>query len=157
VNKVILMGNIANDVEMKQTQAGKFITNIRVACRRSQNETDFINCVAFDKTAELIGKHFRKGSRILVEGNIKTGSYDDRQTGKKVFTTDVWISNIDFPEKAQNGQNGQNSPPQQGYNQPHQAPPNAPAYNQPQQGYNQRDDGGRIPPAPDYYDYPLPY
>ena len=143
MNKVILMGNIANDVEMKQTQAGKFITNIRVACRRSQNETDFINCVAFDKTAELIGKHFRKGSRILVEGNIKTGSYDDRQTGKKVFTTDVWISNIDFPEKAQNGQN---SPPQQGYNQP----PAPAAYNPPQQGYNQ-------PPAPDYYDYPLPF
>lgn len=155
MNRVILMGNIANDVELKQTQGGKFVTNIRVACRRSQNETDFINCTAFDKTAELISKHFRKGSRILVEGSIKTGSYDDNQTGKKVFTTDVWISNIDFPEKAhaQNGTQPQaQMQPVQGQPAPN-APAPPPAYNQ--QGYQPQ-------PAPqdypNYYDYGnLPY
>ena len=151
MNKVILLGNIANDVELKQSQNGKNLTRFRIACRRSQNETDFIGCVAFDKTAELIAKHFTKGSRILVEGNIKTGSYDDQSTGKKVYTFDVYVSSIDFPEKA--GQI-QNAAPQT----PAQPPQNVPQ-GYPQQGYAPapaQQYGGTYQQPP-FSDYPLPY
>ena len=146
MNKVILMGNIANDIELRQSQNGTFVARFRVACRRSQDETDFINCTAFGKTAELISKHFSKGSRILVEGNIKTGSYDDK-AGNKVYTVEVWVSAIDFPEKARN-----TSPAPANGAQPNTQRPPA----QPPQGYQQ-------PAQPAYQGYPdydygdLPY
>lgn len=142
MNKAILMGNIANDIELRQTQNGTMTARFRVACRRSRDETDFITCTAFGKTAELISKHFAKGSRILVEGSIKAGSYDDKQTGKKVYTFEVWVSSVDFPEKARTQTNAQ--PPAQG--QP------APAYNQ--QGYQQQPAYQNFPQDYDYGDLP---
>lgn len=135
MNKVILLGNIANDIELRQSQNGTMVARFRVACRRSQDETDFINCTAFNKTAELISKHFSKGARILVEGSIKTGSYDDKSTGNKVYTTEVWVSAIDFPEKARNTTNANGAQQGQTYNQPSAQPQGQPAYNQ--QGYQQ--------------------
>ena len=127
MNKAILMGNIASDIELRQTQNGTMTARFRVACRRSRDETDFITCTAFGKTAELISKHFAKGSRILVEGNIKTGSYDDT-AGKKVYTTEIWVSSIDFPEKARTASPNPTAP--QGQPQNTQRPPVQPAYNQ---------------------------
>ena len=147
MNKAILMGNIANDIELRQTQNGTMTARFRVACRRSRDETDFITCTAFGKTAELISKHFVKGSRILVEGSIKAGSYDDKQTGKKVYTFEVWVSSVDFPEKA-HAQNGtqQQAAPAPAPNAP------APAYNQ--QGYQQQPSYQNFPQDYDYGDLP---
>ena len=162
MNKVILLGNIANDIELRQSQNGTMVARFRIACRRSQDETDFISCTAFNKTAELISKHFSKGARILVEGSIKTGSYDDKNTGNKVYTTEVWVSAIDFPEKAQRNANGaqnpsavtQNAPAPQGqtYNQSPAQPQGQPAYNQ--QGYQQVPSQ---PAQPAYQGYPQGY
>lgn len=147
MNKVILLGNIANDIELRQAQSGNLVTRFRVACRRSQEETDFITCTAFGKTAELISKHFVKGSRILVEGNIKTGSYDDT-AGKKVYTTEIWVSSVDFPEKTHAQKSG--AQPQ---GQPAQVPPApAPAYNR--QGYQQQPSYQSFPQDYDYGDLP---
>jgi single-strand DNA-binding protein len=150
MNKAILMGNIANDIELRQTQNGTMTARFRVACRRSQDETDFITCTAFGKTAELISKHFAKGSRILVEGNIKTGSYDDK-AGKKVYTTEIWVSSIDFPEKAQTASPNPTAP--QGQPAPNaQRPLAQPAYNQ--QGYQQQPAYQNFPQDYDYGDLP---
>jgi single-strand DNA-binding protein len=150
MNKAILMGNIANDIELRQTQNGTMTARFRVACRRSRDETDFITCTAFGKTAELISKHFAKGSRILVEGNIKTGSYDDT-AGKKVYTTEIWVSSIDFPEKAQTASPNPTAP--QGQPAPNaQRPPAQPAYNQ--QGYQQQPSYQNFPQDYDYGDLP---
>ena len=150
MNKAILMGNIANDIELRQAQSGNLVTRFRVACRRSQEETDFITCTAFGKTAELISKHFVKGSRILVEGSIKAGSYDDKQTGKKVYTFEVWVSSVDFPEKTQKTHAQSGAQPQ---GQPAQVPPApAPAYNQ--QGYQQLPSYQSFPQDYDYGDLP---
>ena len=151
MNKAILMGNIANDIELRQAQSGNLITRFRVACRRSQEETDFITCTAFGKTAELISKHFSKGAKILVEGSIKTGSYDDKNTGKKVYTFEVWVSSIDFPEKAQTASPNPTAP--QGQPAPNaQRPPAQPAYNQ--QGYQQQAAYQNYPQDYDYGDLP---
>ena len=148
MNKAILMGNIANDIELRQAQSGNLVTRFRVACRRSQEETDFMTCTAFGKTAELISKHFSKGAKILVEGSIKTGSYDDKNTGKKVYTFEVWVSSVDFPEKTHAQKSG--AQPQ---GQPAQVPPApAPAYNQ--QGYQQQPSYQSFPQDYDYGDLP---
>lgn len=65
-------------------------------------ESDFIRCVAYRDTAELINKYFQKGSGIIIEGQIKTGSYESE--GKKVFTTDVMVEHVDFVEKKEKTQ-----------------------------------------------------
>ena len=150
MNKVILIGNICNDIEMRQTQSGTMTARFRIAVFRSkqgdQTVSDFISCTAFGANAEFISKHFAKGSKIAVSGNIKTGSYDDKETGKKVYTTEIWVEGADIVERRQ-----QNAPAPQGqtYNQPQQGQP---AYNQ--QGYQQ---APSQPAQPAYQGYPQDY
>lgn len=90
MNKVILVGRITRDLELRKTQTGKSVLNFNVAVNREFNKdfADFINCVAWDQTAEFMSNYLGKGSLISVEGSITTGSYEDAN-GKKVFTTDV--------------------------------------------------------------------
>lgn len=149
MNKVILIGNICNDIEMRQTQSGTMTARFRIAVFRSkqgdQTVSDFISCTAFGANAEFISKHFTKGSKIAVHGNIKTGSYDDKETGKKVYTTEIWVEGADIVER----RNTSGAAPNGAQPAPN-APAPPPAYNQ--QGYPQQQ------PAPNYYDYvDLPY
>ena len=65
--------------------------------RDSENNADFINCIAFGKTGEVVEKYFRKGQRIALNGRIQTGSYTNNE-GQKVYTTDVIAENIEFVE-----------------------------------------------------------
>lgn len=98
LNKVILMGRITKDLELRQTQSGKSLLKFTVAVDRGSGDnkqTDFISCVAWEKRAEFINSYFGKGRMIAVVGNIKTGSYDDRD-GRKVYTTDVWVDEASF-------------------------------------------------------------
>lgn len=103
MNKTQLIGNLVSDVEFKQSASGAGVAKLRLAVRRNfknqQNEydSDFINCVAFGKTAEMIAKYFNKGSKIAVDGRIQTGSYDNKQ-GQRVYTTDIVIENFYFIE-----------------------------------------------------------
>ena len=112
LNKVILMGRLTRDPEIKQTQNGKTMLKFTVAVDRGSGDakqTDFISCVAWEKRAEFIAKYFGKGSMIAVVGSIKTGSYD--KNGTTVFTTDVWVDEASFTgeKKADRVQAG--SPP----------------------------------------------
>lgn len=96
MNKVIILGRITKDIELRQTQNGKSVSSFTVAVNRGKDmPSDFINCVAFNKAAEIISQYFGKGSQILIEGNIKTGSYE-AQDGSKRYTTDVWVERFDF-------------------------------------------------------------
>lgn len=98
LNKVILMGRITRDLETRQTQNGKLMLKFSIAVDRGSGDsktTDFINCVAWEKRAEFISKYFGKGNMIAIIGNIKTGSYGDKD-GKKVYTTDVWVDEASF-------------------------------------------------------------
>lgn len=112
MNKTQLIGNLVSDVEFKQSASGTGVARLRLAVRRNfknqQNEydSDFINCVAFGKTAEMISKYFNKGSKIAVDGRIQTGSYENKQ-GQRVYTTDVVIENFYFIESRQQANNQQ--------------------------------------------------
>lgn len=109
INKVILMGRLTHDPELRQTQSGLMTCRFTVAIDRPQSSqaaqngqervTDFISCTAFNKTAEFVTKYFSKGRLILVEGSLRTGSYDDKNhPDVKHYTTDIWVDNVSFGE-----------------------------------------------------------
>lgn len=99
MNKVIIMGRLTKDPEIKYTQANMAIARFTVAVDRKgkdNNEADFINCVAFDKKAEFLEKYWSKGMKMLLTGRIQTGSYE--KDGHKVFTTEVIADDVEFTE-----------------------------------------------------------
>lgn len=96
------VGRLTKDIELKYVQgSGKAIAKFTVAINREYKnalggyDADFINCLAFDKRAELIAKHFKKGSQIALKGRIQTGSYD-AQDGTKRYTTEILVEGITF-------------------------------------------------------------
>lgn len=95
MNVVNLFGRIARDIEIRRTAEGKAVARFTVAVNRDRENADFINCVAFDKTAELLEQYFNKGAQIALTGSIKTGSYT-KTDGSKVYTTDVNVNRIYF-------------------------------------------------------------
>lgn len=105
MNNIVLIGRITKDPELKYTNNGKGNTRFTLAVQRNKDETDFINCVAWEKTAENIAEYFKKGSQIAVQGSIRTGSYE--KDGRTVYTTDVWVYKFDFIGNS-NSSNNQN-------------------------------------------------
>ena len=106
INNVVLTGRITKDIELRRTTSGKTCTSFTLAVNRNKQETDFINCVAWDKVAELLERYTQKGYQIGVEGRIQTRNYDDRN-GKKVYITEVLVNSISFLDKLE--QNTRNS------------------------------------------------
>jgi single-strand DNA-binding protein len=105
MNKVILMGRLTKDPEVKQTPSNIAVCSFTIACDRrfkSQNgerQSDFITCVAWRQTAEFICRNFTKGRLILVEGDLRTRSYDDRNhPDVKHYVTEVFVENASFGE-----------------------------------------------------------
>jgi len=100
LNKIIITGNICNDLEIKDNGETKILSFV-VAVRRKfknkngENQTDFIRCVSFNNQAEFIKKYFQKGSPILIEGNLQTNTYET-QTGEKRNSFNIVIESIDF-------------------------------------------------------------
>lgn len=93
------IGRLVADPEIRHTQDGMAVARYRVAIdRRKKGEADFIGCVAFGKTAEFAEKYLRKGMKIGISGEIRTGSYE--KDGRKVYTTDVIVNGHTFCEKA---------------------------------------------------------
>lgn len=136
INRVVLIGRLTKDPELRKTQSGTSVVSYTIAVnRRSQTpgqpDADFINCVAWNKTAELMAQYLHKGSLIGVEGRIQTRSYDNQQ-GQRVYVTEVVTDSVQFLESKntqphQNSYNSYNS-----YSQPAPAPVNpyaAPADN----------------------------
>ena len=107
MNKVILMGRLTRDPEVRYSQGERSMAIARYSLavdrrgRRNQdgNEqtADFINCVAFDKAGEFAEKYFRQGMRVLVSGRIQTGSYTNKD-GVKVYTTDIVVEDQEFAD-----------------------------------------------------------
>lgn len=110
MNKVILVARLCRDPEVRYTQGenASAIARFSVAVnRRFKNnegnyDVDFINCVAFGKTAEFIEKYFKKGMAIGISGRIQTGSYTNKD-GVKVYTTDVVVEEAEFVESKNSG------------------------------------------------------
>ena len=121
MNTIVISGRLTREAELRYTQGGMAVTNFNIAVDRNMSKAkkqeaeakgeqtaDFINCVAFNKTAEYIANYSRKGGRIAVEGRIQTGSYTN-QEGQRVYTTDVIANNveiIDFKDKDNFSNNG---------------------------------------------------
>ena len=101
MNKVILMGRLTRDVEMRQTTSGATVARFSIAVnRRFKNsegnyDADFINCVAWRQTGEFISRYFQKGSMIAVVGSIQSRSWDG-QDGKKQYATEVIVDEAYF-------------------------------------------------------------
>ena len=111
MNKVVLMGRLTRDPEVRQageTQVTSFTIAVNRRKKEPEHDADFPRCVAFGKTAELIGKYFKKGSQICVAGHIQTGSYDHRD-GYKVYTTDVIVEEMDFVDRKQESNEWENA------------------------------------------------
>ncbi len=110
LNKVILSGRITHDLEVKQTPNGNTVLNFNIAVDRSfvkqgeERQADFINCVAWGKTADFIGRFFYKGRSIAIIGNLRTRTYDDKN-GTKHYVTEVYVdeAQFTFEPKPQNG------------------------------------------------------
>lgn len=103
MNKVILMGRLTRDPEVRYTQGehSTAVARYTLAVDRkvkSNNETaDFINCICFSKMAEVAEKYLRKGTKITISGRIQTGSYVNKE-GNKVYTTDIVVEEQEFAE-----------------------------------------------------------
>lgn len=97
MNNIILMGRLTRDPELKYSQAGKAYCRFTVAVNRDFNkdEADFINCLAFGKTAETIAEWLGKGRRIALNGRIQTGNYENKN-GDKVSTFEVVADRFEF-------------------------------------------------------------
>ena len=101
MNKVILIGRLARDPEMRTTISGTNVTRFTIAVTRTYQDqngergADFINCVAWRRQAENIAKYCQKGTQVAIDGRIQTGSYD-AQDGTKRYTTDVICDNVTF-------------------------------------------------------------
>lgn len=104
MNKVILMGRLTRDPEIRYSQGANSMAIARFTLavdrrfkRENEASADFISCVAFGKTAEFFEKYMHTGTKVCVEGRIQTGSYT-KQDGTKVYTTDVVVENAEFAE-----------------------------------------------------------
>ena len=108
MNNVNLIGRLTADPELKRTQSGTAMVRFSIAVDRAytkqgeEKQTDFINCIAWDKKAEFICKYFSKGQKIALTGSIRTGSYTDKD-GNKRNTVDVWVDNVEFCESRKQG------------------------------------------------------
>ena len=109
MNKVILIGRLTKDPELRYTNSGKAVATYTLAVDRDykkegQPDADFIRCVAYDKGGEFAGKYLKKGTKIAIVGHIQTGSYE--KNGQKVFTTDIIVEHHEFCESKKNDEQG---------------------------------------------------
>lgn len=113
MNKVMLLGRLGQDPELKYTQSGTAVANFSVATsdkkknpqtQQWEEETDWHNIVAWGKQAETVGKYLSKGSQLLVEGRMKTRTWDDKNTGRKAYKTEVIMEKMEFISNKSSGQ-----------------------------------------------------
>ena len=95
MNKVVLVGRLTRDPEIRHTQSGAAVASFSLAVnRRKKDEADFVPVTAWNKTAELVEKYVKKGDRVGIAGRIQTGSYE--KDGRKVYTFDVTADDLEF-------------------------------------------------------------
>lgn len=129
MNKVILVGRLTRDPEVRYTQGENATAVARFTLavdrrikRDNEASVDYINCVSFGRSAEFAEKYFHKGTKIVIVGRIQTGSYTNKD-GQKVYTTDIVIEEQDFAEsKAASQQNNSGNAQNASNNQQAQQP-----------------------------------
>ena len=147
MNKVILVGRLTADPELRQTQSGVASCRFTVAVDRrfadkttGERQADFISCTAWRQTAEFVSRYFNKGKLIAIEGSLRNNNYQDRNHPDVThYTMDVQVDNVEFVGgKGDNGGNsggyqngGGYGAPQNNYNNNYSAPPQQAAPQQP--------------------------
>jgi single-strand DNA-binding protein len=102
VNKVILLGNVGKDPEIRSTPSGTMVATFGLATSDRfqdqqgnwQDRTEWHNLVAFKRTAEIIRDYVKKGSKLYVEGSLRTNSWDDKQSGQKRYKTEIIVNDL---------------------------------------------------------------
>ena len=117
MNHWVGIGRLTRDPEVRYTQSGKAIASFTLAIDRRRSgdgnqQADFISCVAWEKTAEVISQYCTKGKKIAVEGRIQTRSYD-AQDGSKRYVTEVVVNSMEFCD-SKGGGTSSAAPPEQG-------------------------------------------
>lgn len=105
INVAVIAGHLTKDVELSKTQNGNSVAKFTVAVNGYNNTTDFINCVAWNKLADIVNMYCKKGDLVTVEGRISVRNYENQQ-GQRIYITEVVASNVQLPPK--NVSNGQN-------------------------------------------------
>ena len=114
VNKVILLGNVGKDPEMRSTPGGTLVANFTLATTDRQKDaqgnwqdrTEWHNLVAFTRTAEIIRDYVKKGYKLYVEGKIQTRSWDDKDTGAKRYRTEIIVNDLSLLSGRDDGGSG---------------------------------------------------
>lgn len=114
VNKVILLGNVGKDPEMRSTGGGTLVANFTLATSDRQKDaqgnwqdkTEWHNLVAFTRLAEIVRDYVKKGSKLYVEGKIQTRSWDDKETGAKRYRTEIVVNDISLLSGREEGSSG---------------------------------------------------
>lgn len=121
MNKVILMGRLTRDPEVRYSQGAQPLAIARYTLavdrrgsKQGEQSADFISCIAFGKSGEFAEKYLHQGTKIVVTGRIQTGSYTNRD-GQKVYTTDVVVEEQEFAESKKNTQPAPEPAPAGGY------------------------------------------
>ena len=118
INRVVLVGRMTRDPELRRTPQGDAVTSFTLAVNRNytsrdgQQQADFINCVVWQKSAENVEKYCSKGSLVGVEGRIQTRSYDNSQ-GQKVYVVEVICDSVQFLETRAARERAQSQPQMQ--------------------------------------------
>jgi single-strand DNA-binding protein len=114
VNKVILIGNLGKDPEVKYTPSGMAIAKFSLATNERQKDkegnwqdrTEWHNLVAFQRTAEIAGEYLKKGRTVYIEGTLRTSSWDDKETGQKKYKTEILVNDLVLLGGGQRGESG---------------------------------------------------
>jgi single-strand DNA-binding protein len=114
VNKVILLGNLGKDAEVKALESGTPVANFSLATTERykdkrgewQDKTEWHNLVAYGRTAEIVRDYTEKGSKVYVEGKLSTRSWDDEDTGKKIYRTEVVVLDAGLLSNKNGSSNG---------------------------------------------------
>jgi single-strand DNA-binding protein len=102
VNKVILLGNVGKDPEIKATGSGMVVANFSIATSDRfkdnagnwQDRTEWHNLVAFQRTAEIVRDYVKKGNKLYIEGSLRTSSWDDKTSGQKKYKTEIIVNDL---------------------------------------------------------------
>ena len=121
LNKVIIIGNLTRDPELKALPSGVQVANIGVATNRTwkdkdgakQEAVEFHNVVAFGRTAEIINQYLKKGSSVLIEGRLQTRTWDDKDTGKKMYRTEIITESMQLGPRKEGGASSYSAPAEQ--------------------------------------------
>ena len=114
INKAIVVGNLTRDPELKSLPSGSKVCSFSVATNRTwknpqgekQEAVDYHNIACFGKQAEVVAQWMKKGSQIYVEGRMTTRSWDDKDSGKKMYRTEIIAENVQFGSKSSGGGGG---------------------------------------------------